>query len=347
MERQDAGGTTRFVYDGDQPVLETNGSNGTSLYRTPGAGWVRNGAQRFDYETALGSTVETRDQSGAVTGRTEYDAFGVESYVGATTDRGGYRFAGAKGYPNDDATGMQLLGARYYFPKLGRFLTPDPIGHAGGLNLYAYCEDSPLMRTDASGTDWDWGQYWGGVAGVFGGYRNGAVGVVTGPYHLYRYYSANGVSLASTGALASGMWTNFIGGFSLDASPEHFGSSMFTVLSAPLPAKGLGALKGVANAARMASWARMAGVVRLASAASKAGDYGLGALSFEETMLAGEAFVGPGSRVTSGGTFMSANGLRQFRPPTMKPNIGRVQANFETRGAPSGKWTSNGHVNVR
>ena len=65
--------------------------------------------------------------------------------------RGAQRFAGAKGYQNDDATGMQLLGARYYLPKLGRFLTPDPIEHAGGINLYAYCEDSPLERVDPSG----------------------------------------------------------------------------------------------------------------------------------------------------------------------------------------------------
>ena len=67
--------------------------------------------------------------------------------------RGVQRFAGAKGYPNDDATGMQLLGARYYLPKLGRFLTQDPIGHEGGLNLYAYCDDSPLERVDPSGLD--------------------------------------------------------------------------------------------------------------------------------------------------------------------------------------------------
>ena len=153
VERADASGTTRFVYDGDQPVLETNGSNQTTLYRTPGAGWVRNGAQRFDYETALGSTVETRDQSGAVVGRTEYDAFGVESYVGATTDRGSYRFAGAKGYVSDDATGFEMLGARYYLPWLGRFLTQDPIGHEGGLNLYAYCGNSPLLNVDPDGLE--------------------------------------------------------------------------------------------------------------------------------------------------------------------------------------------------
>ena len=68
------------------------------------------------------------------------------------TDRGASgRFAGQKGYVNDDLSGMQLLGARYYIPALGRFLTQDPIGHEGGLNLYAYCGDSPLMSSDPSG----------------------------------------------------------------------------------------------------------------------------------------------------------------------------------------------------
>ena len=47
---------------------------------------------------------------------------------------------------------MRLLGARYYLPLLGRFLTPDPIGHEGGLNLYAYCENNPVGRVDPEGT---------------------------------------------------------------------------------------------------------------------------------------------------------------------------------------------------
>ena len=36
---------------------------------------------------------------------------------------------GKHGYVDDDATGMQLLGTRYYLAPLGRFLTQDPIGH--------------------------------------------------------------------------------------------------------------------------------------------------------------------------------------------------------------------------
>ena len=84
-------------------------------------------------------------------GRTEVDAYGREVYASGA-ERGGYRFAGAKGYVNDDATGMRMLGARYYLPQLGRFLTPDPIGQEGGLNLYGYCDDSPLQKVDPEGT---------------------------------------------------------------------------------------------------------------------------------------------------------------------------------------------------
>jgi len=47
---------------------------------------------------------------------------------------------------------MLLLGHRYYLPRLGRFLTQDPIGQAGGLNLYAYCENNPLNKVDPDGT---------------------------------------------------------------------------------------------------------------------------------------------------------------------------------------------------
>ena len=118
-------------------VLETNGSNVTTLYRTPGVGWVRNGAQRYEFESALGSSLIVRDQSGATTGRTEYEAFGNESYQDNLGDRGEYRFAGNKGYPNDDATGMQLLGARQGLPLLGPFLTPDAVEARGSERGFA------------------------------------------------------------------------------------------------------------------------------------------------------------------------------------------------------------------
>ncbi|MBI3927004.1 MAG: RHS repeat-associated core domain-containing protein [Armatimonadetes bacterium] len=36
-------------------------------------------------------------------------------------------------------------------PQVGRFLTRDPIGYDGGLNLYAYCENNPVNFSDPSG----------------------------------------------------------------------------------------------------------------------------------------------------------------------------------------------------
>ncbi|MGC8784497.1 MAG: RHS repeat-associated core domain-containing protein [Armatimonadota bacterium] len=41
---------------------------------------------------------------------------------------------------------------RYLDPATGRFLTRDPIGLEGGMNLYAYCRNRVVMLSDRSGT---------------------------------------------------------------------------------------------------------------------------------------------------------------------------------------------------
>ena len=43
------------------------------------------------------------------------------------------------------------MRARHYHPRLGRFLQPDPIGVAGGANLYAYANNNPLRWFDSWG----------------------------------------------------------------------------------------------------------------------------------------------------------------------------------------------------
>jgi filamentous hemagglutinin len=63
--------------------------------------------------------------------------------------------------------------------------------------------------------------------------------------------------------------------------------------------------------------------------------------------MAGRAWAGEGSKIASDGkTLVSADGLRQYRPPSFKPSMGRRQANFESRLVPRGQWQSNGHLDI-
>ncbi len=100
------------------------------------------------------------DPTGTVRAALAFTAFGeplgVWSGDGAALPRYGY--AGAWGYQSDSLADPGVfyapllhVGARWYDPRLGRFLQRDPIGIAGGLNVYAYVAASPLVFLDPSG----------------------------------------------------------------------------------------------------------------------------------------------------------------------------------------------------
>jgi RHS repeat-associated protein len=50
-----------------------------------------------------------------------------------------------------DITQLNWLGARYYDPMSGRFLGPDPLGHASDPSLYTFCNGDPIGRFDPDG----------------------------------------------------------------------------------------------------------------------------------------------------------------------------------------------------
>src|SRR4030095_11953491 len=49
------------------------------------------------------------------------------------------------------ACGHSPFGSRYYDPRLGRWKSRDPLGEAGGSNLYAYCGNDPVNEFDPVG----------------------------------------------------------------------------------------------------------------------------------------------------------------------------------------------------
>ena len=51
----------------------------------------------------------------------------------------------------DAETGLHYNDHRYYDPSIGRYLRPDPIGLAGGANLFAYALNNPINLIDPLG----------------------------------------------------------------------------------------------------------------------------------------------------------------------------------------------------
>jgi RHS repeat-associated protein len=50
-----------------------------------------------------------------------------------------------------DATGQMYRRNRYYDPQTGQFTQPDPIGIAGGLNVYGFAAGDPVSYSDPYG----------------------------------------------------------------------------------------------------------------------------------------------------------------------------------------------------
>lgn len=50
-----------------------------------------------------------------------------------------------------DPPGYVQQGLRAYDPQVGRWLSPDPVGHVGSLSLYDYCDNDPLNVFDPDG----------------------------------------------------------------------------------------------------------------------------------------------------------------------------------------------------
>jgi len=156
-------GQSYFLYDGRQPVCELNGSGQVAATNTFGGGIISRYVTTASptVPSQAGNTFYSFDERGNVAGRWNatgqnssyssdvYDAYGLRRYAGAGPDPWGY---GARvGYYTDNETGLSLLTHRYYDPGTGRFLTRDPMGYGGGINLYGYVGNNPVNVWDPLG----------------------------------------------------------------------------------------------------------------------------------------------------------------------------------------------------
>ena len=177
---------TKYVYDGWRVIMELDGLNNDVVTRkytwgldlsgsSEGAGGIggllatedtasttttapddRTFIYCYEPNGNVGQLVETTTGTnyGTIAAKYEYDPYGkrINSATPGEYDQP-YRFSTK---PVDDETGLGYWGYRYYSYDLGRWISRDPIGERGGLNLYGYVENHPSLGIDPFGDRERW-----------------------------------------------------------------------------------------------------------------------------------------------------------------------------------------------
>ena len=163
---------TKYYYNGSTLsglVRTTTGSTGTTkttvqfVYDAEGKPFMLRFNGKTDYfylYNGLGDVVGLIDSSNKVVVRYQYSSCGK---VTSSEDTSGVSLATLnpfryRKYVYDPETGLYCLGSRYYDPEVGRFVNADDPGtifakpqELYNKNLYAYCDNNPVIREDIQG----------------------------------------------------------------------------------------------------------------------------------------------------------------------------------------------------
>ena len=154
--------TSEFIYDGNNLIAERRegkwiyylyGVDGIAGFRYEGVTYL----YRKNIQGDITHIYDIRaDGSLIQVAHYAYDAFGNVKELqenSAISKLNPFRY---RGYYYDTETKLYYLISRYYDPETGRFISADGIEYLdpetlGGLNLYAYCGNNPVMNVDPTG----------------------------------------------------------------------------------------------------------------------------------------------------------------------------------------------------
>ncbi|MDB4906769.1 MAG: hypothetical protein JWO05_1553 [Gemmatimonadetes bacterium] len=133
------GGKIAYVHGGgiDQPLGVYKGA----FAFAPHASWKG----QFDFMTKFRTAGDTTYTEFSVQGRD------VNPYLELRTWGEDSTFLGSLVRGKRDESGLVYMRNRYYDPKSGRFTQQDPIGLAGGMNLYGFASGDPVTYSDPFG----------------------------------------------------------------------------------------------------------------------------------------------------------------------------------------------------
>ena len=158
---------TTFIYDGWNPIAEIvdDGSTVATNYHVwgidasgtlQGAGGVggllatiQDGETYFACMDGNGNVCQYVDTNGTVVAHREYDPFG--GTIALTGDKKNDFTHWFSTQHLDAETDLYAYTFRHYSSSLGRFLSKDPIGELGGMNVYAFVRNQPISLIDILG----------------------------------------------------------------------------------------------------------------------------------------------------------------------------------------------------
>ena len=147
--------TTHYLYDLNNQLIAETLANGTVLREyiyldgEPLAlkEYQTNPGTYYFINDHLGTPQQLVTATGAIVWQAAYLPFG-QAQIKTATVKNNLRFPGQY---FDAETGLHYNWNRFYDPEVGRYISADPIGLAGGMNLYAYVGGNPVNLVDLKG----------------------------------------------------------------------------------------------------------------------------------------------------------------------------------------------------
>jgi RHS repeat-associated protein len=138
--------TKQFVWC-DDTRCEARNAAGSVTAQYFVYGQTLNGTDYFYSKDQLNSVREMTNSSGVIQAEYAYDPFGRATQIEGSV-ASDFLFAD---YYLHSPSGLNLTQNRAYSSALGRFLNRDPVQEDGGVNLYAYVLNEPIISVDPSG----------------------------------------------------------------------------------------------------------------------------------------------------------------------------------------------------